>query len=240
VAGFFYSSGVAPPRNNPWATFVSATSKGLVASHYPVLLEEDRDEITIVSHFGRPDETLHELGSQEILVIIQGPHDYVSPSWYAPGDLVPTWNHVTAHLYGTPEILTEDENYGMLSRLTEHFEQHQPGGRQLSEDEQGTRRSAKGTVGLRMLVERFDARAKLSQNKKPEIVENVIPTWRRATRPSPRRCDERTPRPRQVMPGRRSVRFGGRRSFGKNETGRRCMPGRMPRVWKEGQPWITA
>jgi transcriptional regulator len=96
-------------RNNPWATFVSATSNGLIASHYPVLLAEDRDEITIVSHFGRPDETLHELGSHEILVIIQGPHDYVSPSWYAPGDLVPTWNHVTAHLYGTPEILSDEE-----------------------------------------------------------------------------------------------------------------------------------
>lgn len=161
-------------RSSPWATFVSATSNGLVASHYPVLLEEDRDEITIVSHFGRPDDTLHELGSHEILVIIQGPHDYVSPSWYAPGDLVPTWNHVTAHLYGTPEILTDDENYEVLTRLTDHFEQHHPGGRHLSEDEQGTRRIAKGTVGLRMHVERFDARAKLSQNKQPDIVQNVI------------------------------------------------------------------
>ena len=161
-------------RNNPWATFVSGTSNGLVASHYPVLLEEDRDEITIVSHFGRPDDALHELGSHEILVIIQGPHDYVSPSWYAPGDLIPTWNHVTAHLYGTPEILSDDENYDMLSRLTDHFEQHHPGGRHLREDEERTRRTAKGTVGLRMLVERFDARAKLSQNKQPGVVQNVI------------------------------------------------------------------
>ena len=80
-------------------------------------------------------------------MIIQGPHDYISPSWYAPGDVVPTWNHVTAHLYGTPEILTEEENYQMLTRLTDHFEQHHPGGRHLSEDEAGTRRIAKGTVG---------------------------------------------------------------------------------------------
>lgn len=161
-------------RRHPWATFVSATSNGLIASHYPVLVEEDRDEISIISHFGRPDDALHELGQHEMLVIVQGPHDYVSPSWYAPGDLVPTWNHVTAHLYGTPEILTDEENYQMLTRLTDHFEQHHAGGRHLSEDEQGTRRAAKGTVGLRMRVERFDARAKLSQNKKPDVVQNVI------------------------------------------------------------------
>ena len=99
-------------RNNPWATFVSPSSQGLTASHYPAILDEEEDGIVIVSHFGRPDEKLHELGEHEILVIIQGPHDYVSPSWYAPGDLVPTWNHVTAHLYGTPEILSDEENGG--------------------------------------------------------------------------------------------------------------------------------
>lgn len=160
-------------RQHPWATFVSGTSNGLVASHYPVLLEEDTDGIVIVSHFGRPDETLHELGEHEVLVIVQGPHDYVSASWYATGDLVSTWNHVTAHLYGVPERLSEKETYAMLSRLTDHFEQHQPGGRSLAEDEAGTRRAAKGTVGLRMRVTRFDARAKLSQNKPPEVVERI-------------------------------------------------------------------
>lgn len=160
-------------RAHPWATFVSPTSRGLVASHYPVLVE-DEDDLSIVSHFGRPDDELHELGRHEILVIVQGPHDYVSPSWYAPGDLVPTWNHVTAHLYGTPEILSDDENYAILNVLTDHFEEHRPGGRSLREDEEGTRRTAKGTVGLRMRVTRFDARAKLSQNKRPDVVENVI------------------------------------------------------------------
>jgi transcriptional regulator len=87
---------------------------------------------------------------------------------------VPTWNHVTAHLYGTPEILSDEENYAMLSLLTDHFEQHHPGGRRLSDDEAGTRRAAKGTVGLRMHVRRFDARAKLSQNKQPDVAQNVI------------------------------------------------------------------
>lgn len=160
-------------RQNPWATFVSPARAGLVASHYPALLEEDAEGITILTHFGRPDDILHEVGEHELLVIIQGPHDYVSPSWYSPGDLVPTWNHVTAHLYGTPEILSEEENYAMLSTLTDHFERHHPGGRRLDEDEAATRRAAKGTVGLRIPIVRFDARAKLSQNKSDAVRANV-------------------------------------------------------------------
>jgi transcriptional regulator len=160
-------------RNNPWATFVSAPSNGLVASHYPVLLDETGSDITILSHFGRPDDELHELGQREILVIIQGPHGYVSPSWFAPGDLIPTWNHVTAHLYGTPEILDEEENYAILCRLTDHFERHQPQGRTLTDDEAATRRAARGTAGLRLRVDRFEARAKLSQNKPADVRDNI-------------------------------------------------------------------
>lgn len=160
-------------RGNSWATFVSNTSNGLIASHYPVILDEDAEELTIISHFGQPDDRMHELGEHEILVIIQGANDYISASWYEPGDLVSTWDHMTAHLYGVPEILSDEENYQMLSKLTDMFEQHYPNGRSLSEDEAGTRREAKGSVGLRMRVTRFDARAKLSQNKPPEVFERI-------------------------------------------------------------------
>lgn len=162
-------------RRNAWATFVSSTANGLVASHYPVIVDpnDDSDDIVLVSHFGRPDEELHELGQHEILVIIQGPHDYVSASWYPEGQVVSTWNHVTAHLYGTPEVLSDEENYSMLEALTDHFEQHYDGGRSLSEDPEGTRRMAKGTVGLRLKIERFDARLKLSQNKPEAVFERV-------------------------------------------------------------------
>ena len=161
-------------RGNPWATYVSSTGTGLVASHYPTLLDETAEELTILSHFGRPDEQLHELGQHEMLVIVQGPHDYVSSSWYPEDQLIPTWNHVTAHLYGVPEILTPEENYAVLSQLTDHFEGGFEHGRSLDADEAGSRRAAKGTVGLRMRVTRFDARAKLSQNKAPEVADRII------------------------------------------------------------------
>ena len=164
-------------RRNPWATFVSQTSKGLVASHYPLLLDEEATaasgDIVIVSHFGRPDERYHELGDKELLVIVQGPHDYVSSSWYPKEMIVPTWNHLSAHLHGIPEILDEEENFQWLSKLTDHFERHHEGGRSLSEDEAVTREIARGAVSIRMRVTRFEALAKLSQNKPVAVRENL-------------------------------------------------------------------
>ena len=168
-------------RENPWMTYVSPTSNGMVASHYATLLEDDPadpDAIVLVSHFGRPDEVAHELGRHEMLVIVQGPHGYISPNWYAEDDIVPTWNHVTAHLYGTPEILSADDNYEVLRRLVDVFEAPMPEPRTLDVDPEGMRRLALGTVGLRLRVTRFDARLKLSQNKPPEVRATIIDALR--------------------------------------------------------------
>jgi transcriptional regulator len=163
-------------RENPWATIVSHTGAGIVASHYPVVLEhdDDPDAIVLVSHVGRPDERSHELGEREVLVIVQGPHGYVSPGWYPAEQIIPTWNHVTAHLWGTPEILSDDENFRVLGELVDHFERVMPEPSTLTLDEEGSRRVAKGTVGIRLRVTRFDARLKLSQNKPPEVVDRII------------------------------------------------------------------
>jgi transcriptional regulator len=164
-------------RENPWATIVSHTAAGLVASHYPVVLEADAadpDAIVIVSHVGRPDERAHELGEHEVMVIVQGPHGYVSPGWYPAEQIIPTWNHVTAHLWGTPEILSDDENFRVLGELVDHFERVMPEPSTLTLDDEGSRRVAKGTVGIRLRVTRFDARAKLSQNKAPEVVDRIV------------------------------------------------------------------
>ncbi|MCU1405692.1 MAG: transcriptional regulator [Glaciihabitans sp.] len=161
-------------RENPWATIVSSTATGMVASHYPVVLEENEDGISIVSHVGRPDEQLHELGQREILVIIQGPHGYISPGWYGNDEFVPTWNHVTAHLYGVPEILSDAENFEVLDDLVDHFESQMPEPVSLDLDENAARRIARGTVGMRLRVTRFDARLKLSQNKTPEVFDRIV------------------------------------------------------------------
>lgn len=162
-------------RRNPWATIVAHTDAGLVASHYPILLDElEEDGIVLLGHVGRPDEIALRLGSGEVLVIVQGPHGYVSPSWYPAGAFVPTWNHATAHLWGVPEVLDEDENYRALELLVDTFEQHVDDPRSLTMDPSLARRAATGTVGFRLRVDRTDARVKFSQNKPADVVANVI------------------------------------------------------------------
>ncbi|MGN6501962.1 MAG: FMN-binding negative transcriptional regulator [Pseudolysinimonas sp.] len=154
-------------RENPWVTFVSQTDDGMVASHYPTMLDEDADDIVLLTHFGRPDETLHAVGSgREMLMIVQGPHGYISPSWDGDrDDMVPTWNHVTAHLYGVPEVLTHEQNLVVLEKLVDFFEEGMPHARSLRIDPKEADRLARGTVGLRIPITRIDARKKLSQNR---------------------------------------------------------------------------
>ncbi len=175
-------------RENPWGTFVSSTGSGLVASHYPILLDAvpepvegstelsagDDDGISVVSHMGRLDKDAHQLGTQELLLIVQGPHGYISPGWYDEGDIIPTWNHVTAHLYGVPELLTEEENLAVLSRLVDEFESRMPAPTSLQLAPEYSARVAKGTVGIRLRVTRFDARVKLSQNKPPHVRRRIV------------------------------------------------------------------
>lgn len=111
-------------RANPWATLVSDGEDGIVASHYPVLVDDKAEGLTLLTHLGRPDEVVHDLeGGGEMLVIVQGTHGYVSPSWYTPGATqAPTWNFTVAHCHGVPEVLGEEENLAVLTRLVERFE----------------------------------------------------------------------------------------------------------------------
>jgi transcriptional regulator len=151
-------------RRNPWATIVSDNADELVASHYPVLLDENADGLALLTHVGRPDEEVHGFGGREVLVIVQGLHGYLSPSWYGPeGTRAPTWNFSVAHIYGVPEVLGEAENLATLTRLVERFEAavEEP----LYLDQEWGRQIAKGTVGLRIPVGRFVCKRKLSQDK---------------------------------------------------------------------------
>lgn len=162
---------------NPWVTLVSSTDNGLVASHYAVLLDDERDDLTIVGHVGKPDDLIHGLGERELLVVVQGPHGYVSPGWYGDTPSVPTWNFVSAHLSGIPEILTPDENLRVLDKLVAHFENGIPQPRLLWErpnDPDFVTRLEKGTVGFRLTPTRVVGKRKLSQNKSDEVVETVI------------------------------------------------------------------
>jgi transcriptional regulator len=164
-------------RENPWGTLVSANDGNLVASHYPVVLDEEADGLAVFTHVGRPDERIHGFGEREIMLIVQGNHGYISPSWYAPGATrAPTWNFTVAHCYGVPEILGEQANLRTLARLVEHFE------RRVEEpmllDPAWGAQLAKGTVGIRLPIARFQCKVKLSQDKDAVSQRQVIEALR--------------------------------------------------------------
>ena len=164
-------------RENPWGILVSGNAGDLVASHYPLLLDEDADELAIFTHVGRPDDQIHGFGEREIMLIVQGEHGYISPSWYAPGATrAPTWNFTSAHCYGVPEILDEEANVSTLARLVEHFERRveQP----LLLDPEWGRPLARGTVGIRLPITRFQCKVKMSQDKDPVTQRQVVAALR--------------------------------------------------------------
>ena len=162
---------------NPWMTLVSDTPDGLVASHYAVLLDQERDDLTVVGHVGKPDDMIHRLGERELLIVVQGPHGYISPGWYGDVASVPTWNFVSAHLSGIPEVLSPQENLEVLDRLVARFEGRMPEPRLMWErpnDADYVERLERGTVGFRLTPTRVVAKRKLSQNKSADVVETVL------------------------------------------------------------------
>jgi transcriptional regulator len=164
-------------RENPWAVLVSENEGELVASHYPILLDEEASGLTILTHLGRPDEEVHGLPAGEVLVIVQGRHGYVSPGWYPPSPRnVPTWNFTVAHCYAVPEVLDDEENLSVLTRLVDRFERELED--PFSLDPEAAAEIARGTVGLRLPVSRFLCKRKLSQNKDAETRRSVIEALR--------------------------------------------------------------
>ncbi len=164
-------------RENPWGILVSCHGDRPVASHYPVLLDEDSDALAVFTHVGRPDDRLHGFGEREILLIVQGIHGYISPSWYAPGAIrAPTWNFTTVHCYGIPQILDGETNLRTLARLVQHFERRVEHPMLLDLDWAAP--VARGTVGVRLPITRFQCKVKMSQDKDPETQRRVIEALR--------------------------------------------------------------
>jgi transcriptional regulator len=166
-------------QENPWASIVSHAGGEIVASHYPVLLDEEGDELAILTHVGRPDEQCHQFGTGEVLLIIAGPHGYISPSWYVEGATpAPTWNFSVAHCYGVPQILDADQNLRVLTRLVEHFERHVEA--PVALEQTFGARLAMGTVGIRLPISRFLCKVKMSQDKDSQSQQQVLQALRGA------------------------------------------------------------
>ena len=151
---------------------------GLIASQIPFLVERRDGRLYLQAHLARANPQLADLDSEsEALAIFQGPHAYISPSWYEPGPAVPTWNYATVHAYGTARTIADpDWLRGLLRRLTERHEGREPTPSWRMQDLPGAylQSMLNGIIGVEIAVNRLDGKFKLSQNRpaadRPHIV----------------------------------------------------------------------
>jgi transcriptional regulator len=160
---------------------VTATERGLVSTLLPfVYAPAEGDHGSLLGHFARTNEHWRLTPVGEAMVILRGPDAYISPGWYASkaehGRVVPTWNYVTAHVYG--ELVVHDDVDwvgGLVRRLTEKHEAAQQ--RPWAVDDAPPAFVAgqlRAIVGVELRISRIEAKAKLSQNRPAADIDGVV------------------------------------------------------------------
>jgi len=139
-----------------------------LASHLPFVLDRTAGPNgTLQAHMARDNPQWRNFGG-EVLVAFQGPHGYVSPTWYTPGSpAVPTWNYAVVHVYGTPRIVDDPaELRAQQERLVAvHEAGRSPAWTMASEAPDYIDGMLEGIVGFEIPVARLEGKFKLSQNR---------------------------------------------------------------------------
>ncbi|PFS64602.1 FMN-binding negative transcriptional regulator [Bacillus thuringiensis] len=150
-------------EQNSFATLFSQHNGEPYATHLPLLL--NREPLTLHGHFARPNEQWKDIGTQQVLAIFQGPHSYISPSWYETNNAVPTWNYVAVHVYGELEIVEDEKTLvDSLQDLVSKYEDPESTYSLNDVDPNYMGGLSKGIVGLKIKINKIEGKAKLSQN----------------------------------------------------------------------------
>jgi len=170
-----------------FAAIVShSDAAAFVASHVPVLIREVGAELHIVGHVARGNSHWRLMESQaETMVIFQGPHAYVSPTWYAVSPAVPTWNYAVVHAYGAARV-REDATFitGVVEDLTRRYEdQREHGWSTEAVPEESYGKLLNAIVGFEIPVSRCEAKFKLGQNRSAEDRAGAIAGLERESSP---------------------------------------------------------
>ncbi|USK41732.1 FMN-binding negative transcriptional regulator (plasmid) [Cytobacillus firmus] len=160
---------------NSFGTIVTTKKGKPIATHLPLELSKKGDDFYITGHmaYGNPQWRTLET-CEEVLVMYQGPHAYISSSWYGHEN-VPTWNYQSVHVYGKASILEEEELKQDLIMLLEKYEKHRKN--PILWDKLSPpllERELKGIVGFKIKVQEIQAAYKLSQNRNEEDYLNIV------------------------------------------------------------------
>lgn len=152
---------------DPFITLVSTDVDGMpVASQLPVLYRRDGDDILVEGHWARANPQSRHQG--EVLLLVHGPHAYVSPAWYPDKEAearVPTWNYASAQLRGSLERFEDEASLAdLVSRLSDRFEAQVGSDWRFEPRREDHRVQLRGIVGFRFVPRQVDLKFKLSQN----------------------------------------------------------------------------
>lgn len=162
-------------QHHSFATLVTTKGARPIATHLPLQLVQAEDDFYLTGHmaYGNPQWRTFET-AKEVLVMFQGPHAYISSSWYEQEN-VPTWNYQAVHLYGKAEILSEDELKQDLAGLLQKYEKHREDPVLWDKLSPAMlEKELKGIVGFRIKVAEIQAAYKMSQNRNDTDYGNII------------------------------------------------------------------
>lgn len=160
---------------DPFVTLVSQRDGAPFATHLPVLARRDGAALRLLGHWARANPQWQGIEEQTVLVIVHGPHAYVSPRWYPdPQRAVPTWNYAMAHLYGHVRLMADQvQLLALLDGLTRRFETSAAPWRRADAEPLASQMLG-GIVGFELHVSRVELKHKLSQNHVPGRVAGAI------------------------------------------------------------------
>jgi transcriptional regulator len=171
-------------REYSFATLITQHKGAPFATHLPFILDAQRGQNgSLLAHMAHANPQWHDFVSeQEVLVIFQGPHAYVSPSWYEVELSVPTWNYAVVHAYGIPRLFEDSEElYKLLKILIETHEAQfeRPWPFQLPDEY--LQKMIRGIVGFEIKITRLEGKFKMSQNRTESERENVLAALQEST-----------------------------------------------------------
>jgi len=168
--------------SQPLGTLVTLGASGLVASHIPMILEDDGAEFGVLKgHVSRANAQWRDLvPTVDALAIFAGYQHYISPTWYPGtkehGKEVPTWNYVVVHAYGPLKVIQDDHwLLANVEKLTNIHEAGSPVPWKVSDaPEDFIRSQLNSIVGLELSIQRLEGKWKVSQNRTEKERKGVI------------------------------------------------------------------
>lgn len=153
-------------HQNSFGILVNEYDQKPWATHIPLELEvNEHGKDVLVGHMAKANPQWKAFSeNEEVLCIFNGPHAYVSSSWYKEEE-VPTWNYIAVHVYGKPKVLDEAMVMASLHRLVDKYEMGSTNPISLQNMSPKTLRQVKGVVGFQIEITNIQAKYKLSQNR---------------------------------------------------------------------------